>query len=216
MLAESLTYNNRFARVESSLRARSQFQGRALAANTDAELVKRVQSGDDRAFDLLYVRHKDKINTLIAGIISHPSDVEDVLQESFIKAYKALPRFRGESQFYTWLYRIAVNTAKNHIASVGRRPQASDIDIAEEVTVTDTPNLHETDTPERELMRYELEQTIKKSIQELEPELKSALTLREYAGLSYEQIAEIMECPVGTVRSRIHRAREAVKSKMPR
>lgn len=185
-----------------------------MPANTDAELVKRAQSGDSRAFDLLFERYKHRIHSLVGRFVDNYEDCEEVVQESFLKVYKALPRFRGESQFYTWLYRIATNTAKNFLAARSRRPAKSDVIIEDHDTIDQLSSLHETDNPENLLESAELEQIIKKAIQELEPELKSAVTLREYAGLSYEQIAEIMDCPVGTVRSRIFRAREAIASVM--
>lgn len=188
--------------------------GSTLAVDTDAELVRRVQDGDTRAFDMLFDRYKHRIHSLVSRFVDTHEDIEEIVQESFIKAYKAMPRFRGDSQFYTWLYRIAANTAKNYLASRSRRPATSDIDIVDDAVVNEIPNLHETDNPENILESVELEQIIKRAIQELEPELKSAVTLREYAGLSYEQIAEIMDCPVGTVRSRIFRAREAIAAKM--
>lgn len=185
-----------------------------MPVDTDAELVKRVQGGDSHAFDLLFERYKHRIHSLVGRFIDSYEDCEEVVQESFLKAYKALPRFRGESQFYTWLYRIAANTAKNFLASRSRRPTRSEVDVEDDITVNELTSLHETDNPENILESSELEQIIKKAIQELEPELKSAVTLREYAGLSYEQIAEIMDCPVGTVRSRIFRAREAIAVQM--
>ena len=185
-----------------------------MSEETDAELVARVQGGDIRAYDLLFERYKHRIHSLVSRFVDSYEDSEEVVQEAFIKAYKALPRFRGDSQFYTWLYRIAANTAKNFLASRARRPATSDIDVVDDSVVNELTSLHETDNPENILESIELEQIIRKAIQELEPELKSAVTLREYAGLSYEQIAQIMECPVGTVRSRIFRAREAISSKM--
>lgn len=196
------------------LPTRSGQTGSTLAVDTDAELVRRVQDGDTRAFDMLFDRYKHRIHSLVSRFVDTHEDIEEIVQESFIKAYKAMPRFRGDSQFYTWLYRIAANTAKNYLASRSRRPATSDIDIVDDAAVNEIPDLHETDNPENILESHELEQIIKRAIQELEPELKSAVTLREYAGLSYEQIAEIMDCPVGTVRSRIFRAREAIATKM--
>lgn len=181
-----------------------------MAADTDQELVKRVQKGDRSAFDLLFVRYQHKIHGLVSRFVRSPEEVEDVVQESFIKAYRALPRFRGDSAFYTWLYRIAINTSKNYLVSRARRPQSVDLDIeeADSMESLDTPK--EREDPESVLRRDELEAAINEAIARLPEDLKSAVTLREFDGLSYEQIAVIMECPVGTVRSRIFRAREAI------
>lgn len=181
---------------------------------TDDELVKRVQAGDSRAFDLLFDRYKHKIYSLVSRFVDIHHDVEDIVQESFIKAYKALPNFRGDSAFYTWLYRIASNTAKNHLAAKTRKPAATDVDPTDESTQYEYDSLRETDNPESLLESDELEEVIVRAIQELEPNLRSAVTLREYGGLTYEQIAEIMECPLGTVRSRIFRARSEITAKM--
>ena len=181
---------------------------------TDGELVKRVQAGDSRAFDLLFDRYKHKIYSLVSRFVDIHHDVEDIVQESFIKAYKALPHFRGDSAFYTWLYRIATNTAKNHLAAKTRKPATSDVDPTDESTQYEYDSLRETDNPENLLERDELEVVIARAIQDLEPNLRSAVTLREYGGLTYEQIAEIMECPLGTVRSRIFRARSEITAKM--
>ena len=181
-----------------------------MAADTDQELVKRVQKGDRSAFDLLFVRYQHKIHGLVSRFVRTPEEVEDVVQESFIKAYRALPRFRGDSAFYTWLYRIAINTSKNYLVSRSRRPQAVDLGVeeADAIESLDTPK--EREDPESVLRRDELEAAINEAIARLPEDLRSAVTLREFDGLSYEQIAAIMECPVGTVRSRIFRAREAI------
>lgn len=178
--------------------------------NADQMLVRRVQQGDRGAFDLLVVKYQHKILALVARYIRDRAEVEDVAQEAFIKAYKALPRFRGESAFYTWLYRIAINTAKNYLVAQGRRPPGSDVEIADAEHFHGDSMLKNIETPENALFRDELQQTVERAISQLPEDLKTAVTLREYDGLSYEDIAEIMGCPVGTVRSRIFRAREAI------
>lgn len=181
-----------------------------LAKNTDQELVRRVKRGDRTAFDMLFTRYQHKILGLIGRHLHDPSEVEDVAQEAFVKAFRALPRFRGESAFYTWLYRIAINTAKNHIAAKSRRPPSVDID-AEEAQWTDgAEQLRDSEDPEAVAARDELSAEIDRAINALPDNLRSAVTLREIEGLSYDQIASIMDCPVGTVRSRIFRAREAI------
>lgn len=183
----------------------------ALSKDTDQELVRRVQTGDKSAFDLLFSRYQQKIINLISRYVKDSSEVQDVAQEAFIKAFRALPRFRGESAFYTWLYRIAINTAKNHLVSRGRRPPNTDVDIDDaELNPTSTV-LQEVESPEAAMARDQLSSGIDAAIAELPEDLRSAVTLREFDGLSYEQIAEIMDCPVGTVRSRIFRAREAIE-----
>jgi RNA polymerase sigma-70 factor (ECF subfamily) len=181
---------------------------------TDQELVARVQKGDKKAFDLLVLKYQNKIAMLISRYISDHSEVLDVSQDAFIKAYRALPNFRGDSAFYTWLYRIAINTAKNYLVSRGRR--AADIDIdAEGSKLTETDlGMQELATPEAVLVKDEVEKTVFDAIEQLPEDLRTAITLREMDGLSYEEIAQAMECPVGTVRSRIFRAREAIDSKL--
>jgi len=181
-----------------------------LAKDTDKELVRRVQQGDKRAFDLLFGRYQHRIINLVGRYLRNPQDVEDVTQEAFIKAFKALPRFRGESAFYTWLYRIAINTAKNHLVARGRRPPGVDVDVEDAEFMDGADLLKESESPEAALARDELAAAIDKAIGELPDDLRSAVTLREFDGLSYEQIAQIMDCPVGTVRSRIFRARESI------
>ena len=182
----------------------------SLSADTDKELVRRAQNGERSAFDLLFLRYRHKVNHLVARYLPAPEEVEDVAQEAFIKAYRALPRFRGESAFYTWLYRIAVNTAKNHLASRARRLQGLELD-AEEPDVGEAAQvLKDDEDPEGALRRDQLQTAIERAIAALPEDLRSALTLREFDGLSYIEIAEIMDCPVGTVRSRIFRARESV------
>ena len=181
---------------------------------TDQQLVERVQRGDKHAFDLLVLKYQHKIVGLVGRYLRDHSEVQDVTQEAFIKAYRALPRFRGDSQFYTWLYRIAINTAKNYLVSRSRRPPATDIDVAEGEFQDNSAVLRDIENPENVLASEELESVIYKAIDELPEELKVAVTLREFEGLSYEEIAEVMECPVGTVRSRIFRARESIEKKI--
>ena len=185
-----------------------------LAEQTDKELVKRVQKGDQAAFDMLFARYQTKILNLISRYVRDSEEVQDVAQEAFIKAYRALPRFRGDSAFYTWLYRIAINTAKNHLVSRSRRPPATDVDIEDTDYRDDADILRESEDPESALSRDQLRETINQALVDLPDDLRSALTLREFDGLSYEQIADILECPVGTVRSRIFRAREFVDQRM--
>lgn len=178
--------------------------------NADSMLVKRVQQGDKRAFDLLVMKYQHKILGLVSRYIKDRAEIEDVTQEAFIKAYRALPRFRGDSAFYTWLYRIAINTAKNYLVAQSRRPPGSDIDVADAEYLSSGSELQDIETPENNLFRDELKATVERAISTLPEDLKTAVTLREYDGLSYEEIADIMDCPVGTVRSRIFRAREAI------
>ena len=182
--------------------------------NTDQALVERVQRGEKRAFDLLVLKYQHKVTSLISRYIHDWSEAQDVAQETFIRAYRALANFRGDSQFYTWLYKIAVNTAKNHLVSLGRRPPSGDIDAQDAVQFDAGSRLRDTDTPEHELMRQEIERTVAKTVEALPEELRMAITLREVDGLSYEEIAEAMACPIGTVRSRIFRARDAIDQKL--
>ncbi|MDG6895436.1 RNA polymerase sigma factor RpoE [Volucribacter amazonae] len=180
---------------------------------TDQALVERVQQGDKKAFNLLVSRYQNKLAGLLSRYVS-ANDIPDVVQESFIKAYRSLDSFRGESAFYTWLYRIAVNTAKNYLTAQGRRPPKEDI-LAEEAESYEVgSHLRDVETPENLMLSAELKQTVFDTINSLQEELKTAITLREIEGMSYEEIAEIMECPVGTVRSRIFRAREIIESKI--
>ena len=176
----------------------------------DLELVQRVQRGERVAFDVLVRKYQHRIANLVARYVRDPGEVEDVAQEAFIKAYRALANFRGESAFYTWLYRIAINTAKNHLVAAGRRVPDQGIDAGDAEQYDDGALLREHDTPERALMTGEIEQTVFRTIESLPAELREAVTLREMEALSYEDIASVMNCPIGTVRSRIFRAREAI------
>lgn len=176
----------------------------------DDELVRRVQAGDSAAFDLLVRKYQHRIAALIGRYVSDWSEVQDVAQETFIRAYRAMGNFRGDAQFYTWLHRIAVNTAKNHLVAHNRRPPTADIDIEDAELFDSGIRLRDSDTPERELMRQQLEQTVMRAVEALPEELRVAINLREVDGLSYDEIAERMGCPIGTVRSRIFRAREAI------
>jgi RNA polymerase sigma-70 factor, ECF subfamily len=180
----------------------------------DHELVKRVQRGDSAAFDLLVRKYQHRIAGLIGRYIPDWSECQDVAQETFLRAYRAMGNFRGDAQFYTWLHRIAVNTAKNHLVAHNRRPPTDDIDIADAEQYASGMRLRDNDTPERELMRQQLEQTVMRAVEALPEELRVAITLREVHGLSYEEIAKKMDCPIGTVRSRIFRAREAIDLEM--
>ena len=176
----------------------------------DQQLVERVQKGDKRAFDVLVLKYQHRIYSLVTRFIRDPDEVQDVVQEAFIKAYRALPGFRGESAFFTWLYRIAINTAKNYLVSRSRRPPGADVDIEDAEYLESAGALRDLAGPESQLMTEQLRAVIDKAIRALPEDLRTALTLREFEGLSYEEIAEVMRCPVGTVRSRIFRAREAV------
>ncbi len=184
------------------------------AEATDQQLVARAQRGDTRAFDMLVLKYQHRIFGLIGRYISDTDEVQDVAQEAFIKAYRALPRFRGDSAFYTWLYRIAINTAKNYLVSRSRRPPGSDVDPEDAEHYESGGGLHEIETPENALFGAELKAVVEKAISALPDDLRTAVTLREFDGLSYEDIADIMDCPVGTVRSRIFRAREAIDARV--
>lgn len=181
---------------------------------TDQQLVERVQQGDNRAFDLLVKKYQHKVMSLISRYVKQPGDVADVAQEAFIKAYRALPKFRGDSAFYTWLYRIAVNTAKNYLVSQGRKPPVSDVDAEDAEYYEGAAALKDTATPERQLLTDEIQAVVLKAIEELPEDLRRAITLREIDGLGYEEIAIEMDCPIGTVRSRIFRAREAIDNQL--
>ena len=181
----------------------------------DMALVTRAQSGDYQAFDMLVKKYQHRLLALAQRFVGDADEAMDVVQDSFIKVYKALGRFRGESAFYTWIYRITVNTAKNFLASRQRRPQGVDVDLEElESSAQAGQALHEVSTPESEAYRDELEAVVMNAIDGLSHDLRTALVLREFEGLSYEDIAVIMECPIGTVRSRIFRARDAVDEKI--
>ncbi|GBG12871.1 RNA polymerase sigma-70 factor, ECF subfamily [Novimethylophilus kurashikiensis] len=181
----------------------------------DQQLVERVQRGDKQAFGLLVDKYRRKLGRLLSRFIRDQAEVEDVVQEAFIKAYRALPNFRGESAFYTWLYRIGINTAKNYLVSMGRRPQTSnEIDVDDAENFEDGDELRTLDTPETELMTQEIAKTVQLAIDALPEDLKTAIVLREIEGLSYEEIATMMDCPIGTVRSRIFRARESIAERL--
>lgn len=181
----------------------------------DQQLVVRAQGGEKRAFELLVIKYQRKIERLLSRFVRDPSEVEDVAQEAFVKAYRALPAFRGDSAFYTWLYRIAINTAKNYLVSQGRRaPTSTPFDAEEAEGFEDAAGLQDINTPENVLMSKQIARTVNDAIDALPEELRTALTLREIDGLSYEEIAKVMECPIGTVRSRIFRAREWVAERL--
>lgn len=181
---------------------------------TDDQLIERVKRGDKSAYDVLVLKYQHKIVGLVSRYIRDQDEVLDVVQEAFIKAYRALPKFRGDSAFYTWLYRIAINTAKNYLVSRARRPPTTDIDISDGEFQEHSAVLKDIDTPEENIAMAELRTVVYKAIDDLPEELKVAVTLREFEGLSYDDIAKVMECPVGTVRSRIFRAREAIEKKI--
>ncbi|MDD5276706.1 MAG: RNA polymerase sigma factor RpoE [Methylovulum sp.] len=180
----------------------------------DEELVARVQQGDKKAFDLLVIKYQHRIVQLVNRYIKDPSEAQDVAQEAFIKAYRALGNFRGEAAFYTWLYRIAINTAKNYLVARTRRNTQYEQDIQEAEKIENAPQLQDMESPERQLLNDEIIETIKAAIASLPEEMRTAIMLREFEGMSYEEIAVAMDCPVGTVRSRIFRAREAIDSKL--
>lgn len=181
----------------------------------DQKLVEKAQGGDKHAFDLLVSKYQRKLGRLLSRFIRDPAEVEDVSQEAFIKAYRALPSFRGDSAFYTWLYRIGINTAKNYLVSQGRRaPTSTEFDSEEAETFEDAGLLRDINTPESLLLSKQIGQTVNSAMDALPDELRQAIVLREIDGMSYDEIAEIMDCPIGTVRSRIFRAREAVAAKL--
>ncbi|MGH6609355.1 MAG: RNA polymerase sigma factor RpoE [Burkholderiaceae bacterium] len=181
----------------------------------DQQLVERVQRGDKAAFDLLVAKYQRKIFRLLSRLIRDSAEIEDVAQEAFIKAYRALPNFRGDSAFYTWLYRIAINTAKNHLVSQGRRaPTSTEADIEDAETFDDGDHLRDLNTPDSMLLTKEVAEAVNRAIDQLPEDLRTAIVLRELEGLSYEEIAESMQCPIGTVRSRIFRAREAIAEEL--
>jgi RNA polymerase sigma-70 factor (ECF subfamily) len=179
----------------------------------DDKLVKRAKKGDSRAFDLLVLKYQGRVAQLVSHYVNNAAEVEDVTQEAFIKAYRALPKFRGDSAFYTWLYRIAANAAKNHLVALGRRP-TTDLALDDSESYEVPGRLKDNESPDEVIMGQQLEAVISQAIDALPLELKAALTLREFEGLSYDEIAEVLECPIGTVRSRIFRAREAIDQKV--
>ena len=181
---------------------------------SDKKLVKRVQKGDKGAFDLLVLKYQHKIVNLVMRYVRDPELALDITQEAFIKAYRALPRFRGDSAFYTWMYRIAVNTAKNHLAAQRRRPMDVELDLQDPEQYDLHAKLKETDTPEGITLSNELQEIVERAIAALPEDLRTAIVLRELEGMSYEEIAQTMDCPVGTVRSRIFRARDAISKKV--
>jgi RNA polymerase sigma-70 factor (ECF subfamily) len=181
---------------------------------SDLALIKRVQQGDRSAFDLLVVKYQHKILKLIMRYVRDPSEAMDVAQEAFLKAYRAAPSFRGDSAFYTWLYRIAINTAKNHLVAAGRRPSHYDLDLQDPEQYEAFSKLRDLDTPEGLALTDEIREAVNGAIADLPDDLRTAILLREIDGMSYEEIAQTMECPVGTVRSRIFRAREAIDKRI--
>ncbi len=181
----------------------------------DQQLVERAQRGDKRAFELLVLKYQRKLGRLLSRFVRDSAEVEDVTQEAFIKAYRALPNFRGDSAFYTWLYRIGINTAKNYLVALGRRaPTTTGFDNEEAEGFEDAEQLRDASTPECELEGKEIAATVNRAMDALPPDLRTAITLREIEGLSYEEIASVMNCPVGTVRSRIFRARDAIAAEL--
>jgi RNA polymerase sigma-70 factor, ECF subfamily len=181
----------------------------------DQQLVDRAQRGDKQAFELLVAKYQRKLGRLLSRFIRDPAEVEDVAQEAFIKAYRALPSFRGDSAFYTWLYRIGINTAKNYLVAMGRRaPTTTEFDSEEAENFDDGDQLRDVNTPEAELMSKQIASTVNLTMEELPEELRTAITLREIEGMSYEDIAAVMNCPIGTVRSRIFRARETIAARL--
>jgi len=180
----------------------------------DQQLVERVQKGDKRAFDLLVIKYQQRIMNVISRFVNDFAEVQDLAQETFIKAYRALPNFRGDSAFYTWLYRIGINTAKNHLVAKGRRPPSGDVDAAEAEFYEGESSLKDQASPERVALTDEIGKVVIDAIEQLPEDLKMAITLRELEGLSYEEIADAMDCPIGTVRSRIFRARESIDLKL--
>ena len=181
----------------------------------DQQLVERAQRGDKRAFELLVEKYQRKLSRLISRLVRDPGEVEDVTQEAFVKAYRALPSFRGDSAFYTWLYRIGINTAKNYLVALGRRaPTSTEVEAEEAEGYESGELLRDINTPESLLLTKEIGTTVNAAIESLPEELRSAIQLRELEGMSYEEIAKLMDCPIGTVRSRIFRAREAIAEKL--
>lgn len=182
--------------------------------DTDQLLVARVQAGDKQAFELLMRKYQHKVTAIAQRYLRDWSEAQDVTQETFVRAFRGLGNFRGESAFYTWLYKIATNTAKNYLVSQGRRPPTDDVQVDDAIHLEAAEKLKDSSTPERELMRQEIERAVFETVDQLPEELRTAITLREVDGLSYEEISEIMSCPIGTVRSRIFRAREAIDGRL--
>ncbi len=198
-----------------TIRPDSQGRGQMSDREVDQQLVERAQRGEKKAFELLVLKYQRKLERLLSRIVRDPSEIEDVAQEAFIKAYRALPNFRGDSAFYTWLYRIGINTAKNYLISQSRRaPTTTEFDSEEAESFEEASGLRDINTPEAQLMSKQIAETVNQTIESLPEELRTAITLREIDGLSYEEIAQIMSCPIGTVRSRIFRAREAVAERL--
>lgn len=189
--------------------------GLTTERDIDKRLVERVQHGDKKAFELLFSKYQRKLMRLVSRLVRDQAEAEDVVQEAFIKAYRALPQFRGDSAFYTWLYRIGINTAKNYLVTQGRRaPTSTDADVEEAETFDDGEHLRDINTPESMLATKQIAQTVNQAMESLPDELRTAISLREIEGLSYDEIADVMQCPIGTVRSRIFRAREAIAEKL--
>ncbi len=203
-----------FNSVHTTIKEKSVKEQKGNNAELDKELVLKVQQGDKAAFDLLVIKYQHRIIQLVNRYVKDPSEAQDVAQESFIKAYRALGNFRGDSAFYTWLYRIAINTAKNYLVSRSRRYSDYQVDVQDAEQVENAPQLKGMDTPEYLLMNDEIVSVVKTAIEKLPEDMKMAIMLREFEGLSYEEISQAMECPVGTVRSRIFRAREAIDEKL--
>jgi RNA polymerase sigma-70 factor (ECF subfamily) len=181
----------------------------------DQQLVERAQRGDKHAFEMLVIKYQRRLQRLISRFVRDAAEAEDVTQEAFIKAYRALPGFRGDSAFYTWLYRIGINTAKNYLVALGRRaPTSSQYDFGEDEDFEEVSLLQDVSTPENELMSKQVVEVVNSSLSQLPDDLRTALTLREIEGLSYEEISEVMSCPIGTVRSRIFRAREIIATNL--
>ena len=181
----------------------------------DQKLVEKAQRGDKKAFGMLVEKYQRRLNRLLSRMVRDQSEIEDIVQDSFIKAYRAIDNFRGDSAFYTWLYRIGINTAKNHLVKLGKRPKAmNEVEIEEIENFEDAPDLRSHETPESTMMSSEIVASVNQTIEALPDELKEAISLREMDGLSYEEISDLMNCPIGTVRSRIFRAREAIAEKL--
>jgi len=215
-VSEPLGYTGQSLNSASEKQPRGFKEGRRMSErDIDQQLVERAQQGDKHAFELLVSKYQRKLGRLLSRFIRDAGEVEDVTQEAFIKAYRALPSFRGDSAFYTWLYRIGINTAKNYLASMGRRaPTSTNYDSEEAEAFDDSEQLRDLNTPDNVLMSKQIAKSVNQSMDRLPEELKAAIMLREIEGMSYEDIAKIMDCPIGTVRSRIFRAREAIADQL--